>query len=465
MKNKMLSSVVGDKSFYKKVFLVAMPIVVQNTITNFVDMLDNIMIGRCGTDQMNGVSIVVQLMFVFHLCVWGFSCGAGIFTSQYFGKGDHDGVRSTFRAKIYITSILTLAAAVLFIFAGDFFMKLFIHESNSIGDPEATLFYGKKYLNIMLVGMIPFAVSMVYSNTLRNIGETALPMEAGIVAVVVNLFLNYVLIFGHFGFPALGVVGAGIATCASRFTEIFIIIVWTHTHTDKCEFIKGAYKSMRIPSSLMKNIIVKGIPLGANETLWSLGLTFLNQSYSLRGLYVIAALNITSTVTNLFNVVLFAIGESISIIVGQLLGAGKNTEAKKTATRMICLSSAVCLFIAVVMFFIKDLFPSIYKTEQEVKDLASCFILFTAVFLPVLACVHGCYFTLRCGGKTFITFLFDSVFVWVFLVPAAALLTRFTSFDIMLIYLIVKSLDLIKAVIGILLVKKGVWINNMVGEK
>ena len=454
----------GDRKFLKNVAVITLPIVIQNTISNFVGLLDNLMVGRCGTDSMNGVSIFSQLFFVFILCVWGSSCGAGIFTAQFFGKGDHKGVRDTFRIKLYLVGIATIAGAAVFLLFGEYFMEKFIHESDSVGDPVATMRHAKDYMMIMLIGMIPTALGMVYAGTLRDIGETSVPMKAGFVAVFVNLILNYLLIFGKFGFPELGVKGAAIATVVSRFVESGIEIVWTHTHKEKCRFIDGAFASFKVPVSLVKKIVIKGIPLAANETLWSLGLTMLNQSFSLRGLAVVAAINITNTMANLFNVFLFAIGESISILAGQLLGAGKNEDAKSTANRMIALSFVVSAVIGGVLVLFKDLFPAFYNTENEVKNFAANFIMQTGVFLPVLAVVHGCYFTLRSGGKTFITFLFDSVFVWVFIVPAAFVLTRYTAMGIIMIYLIVKCLDLIKCAIGIVLVKKGVWVNNIVSN-
>lgn len=454
----------GDRKFLKNVAVITLPIVIQNTISNFVGLLDNLMVGRCGTDSMNGVSIFSQLFFVFILCVWGSSCGAGIFTAQFFGKGDHKGVRDTFRIKLYLVGIATIAGAAVFLLFGEYFMEKFIHESDSVGDPVATMRHAKDYMMIMLIGMIPTALGMVYAGTLRDIGETSVPMKAGFVAVFVNLILNYLLIFGKFGFPELGVKGAAIATVVSRFVESGIEIVWTHTHKEKCRFIDGAFASFKVPVSLVKKIVIKGIPLAANETLWSLGLTMLNQSFSLRGLAVVAAINITNTMANLFNVFLFAIGESISILAGQLLGAGKNEEAKSTANRMIALSFVVSAVIGGVLVLFKDLFPAFYNTENEVKNFAANFIMQTGVFLPVLAVVHGCYFTLRSGGKTFITFLFDSVFVWVFIVPAAFVLTRYTAMGIIMIYLIVKCLDLIKCAIGIVLVRKGVWVNSIVSN-
>lgn len=473
MLNLFRSKFIGDRDFYKKVFVIAFPIIIQNSISNFVQLLDNIMVGQVGTDQMNAVAIVNRLMFVFILCVWGSVCGAGIFTAQYFGKGDHEGVRNTFRAKIILVGIISITAISFFYFKGACLIEKFIHESDNIGNAERTMFYGKKYLLINLIGLVPLSFSFIYANTLRDIGETSVPMRASIAAVIVNLILNYFLIFNtrvvhilglniKIWGAGFGVEGAAIATVCARFVDAAVNVLWTHTHKVRCMFIEGALKTLRIPVSLMKEIIKKGAPLAMNETMWALGLTMLDQRYSLKGLYVVGALSITNTITNFFNVFYFAIGESISIIIGQLLGARKNDEAKSTVPKMIFISMSVCVLVGFLMAMCRNAFPAIYNTENEVRELASKFILIVACFMPIHACLHGCYFTIRSGGKTLITCLFDSVFVWGFAVTTAFILTEFTSLNIVMIYLIVSSLDLIKCTIGLILVKKGVWVNNMV---
>ncbi len=458
------NSLVGDKNFYKKLAAVALPIVIQNTITNLAGLLDNVMVGQIGTNAMNGVSVVNQLMFVFNLCVWGVVCSAGIFSAQFYGKGDTRGLMYTFRAKIIFALFVSAVGIGLLSFKGDFLILQFLHQTDGIGDIEQTLENARSYLSIMLFGLVPLCLGMAYSNTLRSIGQTSLPMKAGVAGVLVNLFLNYVLIFGHFGFPLMGVKGAAVATVISRFVELFIIVLWSHTHQQENQFITGAYRSLKIPGALMADILIKGAPLALNEAMWALGLTLLNQSYSLRGMSVIAALNINSTILNLFNVFLFAMGEAIAIIVGNMLGAKQFEEARISARRLIFMSVMSCFAIGFVLLMCRNIFPQIYNTEAEVQQLASKFIVISAVFMPVMACVHGCYFTLRCGGKTVITLLFDSVFVWCFAVPAAALLTRFTSLNIFPVYLAVSSLDILKAIIGVILVKKGIWVNNIVSD-
>lgn len=460
----MIKKYIGDKQFYQRTLMVAVPIIIQNFVTNFVGLLDNIMVGQVGTDQMNGVAIVNQLLFVFNLCAWGAVSGAGIFTVQYFGKGDEDGVRNTFRAKIILLGLVLLAGLLVFGGAGENLIRQFLHETDSVGNAAITLEEGMHYLWIMMVGLVPFVVTQAYSNTLRDVGETVLPMKASVIAVFVNLVLNYILIFGHFGAPVLGVQGAAIATVVSRFVEAGIVVLWVHKHHAKFTFIKGAYKTLRIPANLMKQIIVKGSPLAVNEALWALGMTVLNQCYSTRGLAVVGAFNISSTISNLFSVVYLGLGDAVAIIIGKYLGAGEMERAKDEDRKLIAFSITCCIVIGAIMAMLHGVFPELYNTEDEVRQLAGIFILVVSAMMPFYAFLHASYFTLRTGGKTIITFIFDSVFAWVIVVPTAFLLTHFTDLPIVPIYMIVCSADFIKCAIGFILLKKGVWLHNIVKD-
>ncbi|MCI5650145.1 MAG: MATE family efflux transporter [Fusicatenibacter sp.] len=459
-----LKKFIGDKRFYLMVLSVAMPIMIQNGITNFVSLLDNIMVGQIGTEQMSGVAIVNQLLFIYNLCIFGGVSGAGIFTAQYFGQGNHEGVRNTFRAKFWIAAILTVIAVLLLGTAHEPLIRLYLTGEEGSQDMNAALRYGTQYMKLMLLGLPPFMFVQIYAGTLRETGETVTPMKAGIAAVLINLVLNYILIYGKFGAPRLGVAGAAIATVISRYVEAAIVIAWTHAHRKENPFADGLYRTLKVPSSLVKQIVVKGTPLMLNETLWAAGVAVLMQCYSVRGLNVVAGMNISNTIGNLFNVAFIALGDSVAIIVGQLLGAGKMKQARETDTKLIAFSVTLCVVIGAAMALISPLFPKLYNTTDEVRHMATIFIAEAACFMPVNAFLHASYFTLRSGGKTIITFLFDSVFIWVVSVPFAYVLSRFTNLSIYAIYLAVMSADLIKCVIGFALVKKGVWLQNIVQE-
>ena len=320
------------------------------------------------------------------------------------------------------------------------------------------------YLQVMLIGLLPFAINSAYTSTLRETGETLLPMKAGITAVFINLCLNYILIFGNFGAPALGVVGAAIATVISRFVECGIVIIWTHTHTKKVPFIEGAYSSLYIPLPLVKQILIKGLPLMINEFLWSVGMTLLTQNYSTRGLATVAALNISNTINNVFNVIYIALGSTVAIIIGQHLGANRMEDAKREDTQLIAFSVGSCFVVGAVLILIAPLFPQLYNTTDEVKEIAKNLIYVVAIMMPMNAFLHASYFTLRSGGKTIITFFFDSVFICCISVPAAFVLAHYTQIPIITMFVMVQCIDLIKCVIGFILVKKGIWLQNMVAE-
>lgn len=457
-----IRKLIGTKEFYRSVLIIAVPIMLQNGISNFVNLLDNIMVGQTGTDPMSGVAIVNQIIFVFNLCIFGGTSGAGLFTAQFAGKGDHKGVRDTFRFKLILCVFLGIVGIGVFSIWGDALIGMFLHEGSETGSLADTLAYGKDYLAIMLLGLIPFALSTAYASTLRETGETVLPMIAGVSAVLVNLVFNYILIFGHFGAPQMGVAGAAIATVLSRFVELAIVVGWTHTHKEKNPFAVGVFKQFHIPKNLVKDIFVTGMPLLVNEFLWASGVMMLTRFYSTRGLAAVAALNINNTINNVFNIVYLSLGSSVSIIIGQLLGAGKMKEAKEKDAQLITFSFFTSIVFGLLLMLISPFFPQLYNTTNEVKVLASGLILVIACCAPLNAITNASYFTLRSGGKTYITFLFDSVFMWCANVFAAFLLSTYTDLPLIPLFAICQSIDVFKCAIGLMLVKKGIWVRNIV---
>ena len=452
----------GNRAFYAMVIAVVMPIIIQNFISNFVNLLDNLMVGRIGTDQMSGVAITNQLMLVFNITIFGAVSGAGIFAAQYHGAGNTEGVRAAFRYKLYICLLVGAVSILLFSVKGKELISLYLSDTSDPVRVQHTLDFGMQYLRIMILGLIPFALSQAYAGTLRETGETAMPMYAGIIAVFVNLIFNYLLIFGKFGFPELGVRGAAIATVLSRYVELGIIIGCTHGNKKKYAFAHGLYRSFKIPLPIVREITLKGMPLLVNELLWSLGQATLNQIYSVRGLDVVAALNISSTVYNLFGVAYLAMGSATSIIIGNTLGANDIETAKDYARKLLTTAVMVGMAIGVILATAAPFIPLLYNTGSAIHTLATKLILVCCAIMPVHSYVHTSYFTIRSGGKTGITFLFDCVFSWAVVIPVAYIFTHFTPLAIVGVYICVQSTEFLKALIGFGLIKKGVWINNIV---
>ena len=458
----MLKRYIGDRAFYSRALQIAVPMIIQNGITNFVSLLDNIMVGQVGTIPMSGVSVVNGLLFVFNLCIFGACSGAGIFTAQFHGSQDTEGVRHTFRYKILICLLLSALGIGIFLSLGTPLIRLYLQGEGDAADAAGVLAYGLDYLHVMLWGLLPFAICNTYSSTLRETGQTTIPMAAGIAAVLVNLALNYVLIFGHLGAPAMGVKGAALATVISRFVELAIVAGWVHLHTNRNPYILGVYRSFRIPGTLFRTITIKGMPLLLNEFLWASGMAILNQCYSTCGLDVVPAMNIATTINNLGSVFYLSSGNAVGIIMGQLLGAGASKEeVQDTNRKLITASVTIGALMTGVMLSISGIFPGIYNTSDAVRHLATQLICVAAVMMPFNAFTNATYFTLRSGGQTLVTFLFDSCFVWVCLIPVAFCLSRFTAVPILPLYIICQGMDAVKCALGGYMLKKGTWIQNL----
>ena len=446
----MLQRFIGNRAFYRRVLRVAVPIIIQTGITNFVNLLDNIMVGQVGTIPMSGVSIVNGLIFVFNLCVFGASSGAGIFTAQFHGSRDNEGIRHTFRFKVMVLSSIGILGSALFLLCGTGLIGLYLTGDGDAATAAGVLEEGLKYLKVMIWGFLPFALTNAYSSTLRETGETTIPMAAGIVAVFVNLIGNYILIFGHFGAPAMGVVGAALATVLSRYVELALVAAWVHTHRQKNPYIVGAYASPYIPGKLLKAIVMKGMPLLVNEC------------YSTCGLDVVPAQNISSTMYNVASVVFLSMGNSVGILMGQLLGAGTPEAELRDYNRKLLFTSVTAGgFFGIVMIALSGAFPLLYNTTDSVRSLATQLICVSACMMPFNSYTNATYFTLRSGGQTMVTFLFDSCFVWGCCVPIAFCLSRFTGIGILPLYIICQGTDFIKCALGAYMLKQGKWIQNL----
>lgn len=463
----MLKRYVGDRAFYRRIFAVALPIIIQNAITNVVALLDNIMVGQLATPQISGVTIVNNnLMFIFNICMFGAAAGAGIFTTQFRGSGDNEGVRYTLRFKVLLCGILSFAAGFAFWYLSDPLIGLYLTGD---GDPQLaaqTLVAGREYLYMMLWGMLPFAITNAYASTLRECGKPMVPMVAGIVATLVNLVGNYILIFGHFGAPAMGVRGAALATVISRYVEMAVVMFWTHTHTEACPYAKGLFRSVYIPGKLLGSIVSKGMPLLLNEFMWTIGMALVNQCYSTCGLDVVPAMSISSTLYNLAAVVFRSLGNTVGIFMGQMLGARRPTEElMDTNRKMTALGALSGVVFGVIVISVSSVFPMLYNTTEEVRSLAMKTILIAGVLMPLQAYSFPIYFTLRAGGKTVITTLFDCGTIWFLYLPISFLLSRFTGLPFLAIFAVCNSTDLIKCIVGTFLIRSGTWIQHLTGPE
>lgn len=455
----------GDAAFYRMVLHVAVPLIIQQMITSFVNMLDNIMVGQVGTLAMSGVSIANQLTTIFNLAVFGSVAACSIFGAQFFGKKDMQGMQYCLRFKLVIELVITLAVTCLFLTFSKPLIQLFLSSSaNSAEDIALTMQYAHSYLLIMMIGFLPFALTQCLTTTFSETGRTKLPMVSSIIAVSTNFVFNWILIFGHFGLPALGSDGAAIATVISRFVELAVVSYFVINFKQDFPFFHNLLKGFHIPKNLMKQIIIKGLPLMMNEVLWSTGIACITQCYSVRGIDAVAAYNITTTIQNLFFVFNIGMGNSISIIVGQKLGTGKLEEAVDTDRKMILFTFIVSIMIGAALWIAAPLFPALYNTSEYIRQTSTNMLHIAGIALWIGSIYNACYFTLRCGGKTIITFLFDSVGTMFISFPVAYILAHYTELSIVHMFFILQFVDLYKVILGLFLLHKRIWVNDLVAN-
>lgn len=453
-----------DWPFYRYVLALAIPIMLQNGVTNFVGLLDNIMIGRIGTEQMSGVAIVNQLLFVINMTLFGSTAGPGIYISQFRGSGNEEGERQAFRLKLLTClTVCILGCGILTLLRGPL-IGAWLHDSGS-GNLDLTRRSAEEYFSIILWGVLPFSIKEAYATTLRETGETVVPMKAAFTAVFVNLGLNYVLIYGKLGLPAMGVRGAALATVIARAVECVVVVLWTHRHKDgHCRYIRGAYRSLYIRKELAADILRKGLPLTFNEVCWACAKAMLSRCYSERGLEAVAAYNISTAVCDVTSVVFVALGVVTAIVMGNMLGAGKTEEARKTAPKLILFNACLSACIGLLQMSLSGLFPQLYNTTDDIRHIASQIIFWNGCLQPIFAICICEYYTLRSGGNVMVTLIFDSAYEWGVAVPLAALLVFRTGIPLVLIYAIVNAAQISKVIFGAILVKKGKWVKNLAAQ-
>lgn len=457
------NSFFGSRDFRRAFIALLIPSVIQISISNFVNLLDDLMVGSLGTAQVSGVAIGNQLLFIFNLTVFGVLSATGIFGAQFFGAGYMKGVRNVFRAKVLFSFAALLAGCLLFLFYNRELISLFLKGEGEKTLAERILQEARIYLLTMLAGLPAFTLSQCYAGSMRESGDMKAPMRASIIAVLVNLAGNYVLIFGKIGFAPMGVLGAALSTVLARYVELLYLVFLAHVKK-YYTFFEGVYRTLKVPAALLKTMVLKGIPLVVNEFLWALSLTQLNQIFSLRSLIVLAGVNINQTIVNFSNVVMIGISNSVAVLIGQRLGAGEINRAKREADSMMHIAFFCQACVGVALFFCAHLFPQLYNTEGSVKALAASFIKTNALIAPLQAVTLCSYYILRSGGQTIVTFLSDSVFNWVIMIPFALFLVKGTQADIETVYRLTYATVLLKCLIGFVLVKKGWWAKTIANK-
>lgn len=444
-----------DKKFLKQFITVALPVMIQQLITFFVSLVDTLMVSGISNEAVSAVYAVNQLSFFMFVVIGGMIAGSGIFIQQFFGSQDHDRLLQTHRFKIVAGVLFLLIAIPLAFIFGHYVIEFYTDNSDN---KELILRLAKEYMPFILFGFIPYVFTASYSTSLRETGKTVEPLIASSVAVVINVVLNYLLIY-TFG---LGVFGAAVATFISRIGELLTLVVITTKR--KFLDIYSIMKHFKIERHLVRIISKKSLPLLGNEILWAGGMILISLAYARRP-NVLSALSIVSTMGNIFMIVFLGLSVGISVMVGNALGANKIHEAKENVKKLYVLGVSVSLVFGLIMAVFSPLIPSMFvEVSLDQKQIATQLIVVYASFLWAFSLSTGVYMTLRAGGKSLLTFLLDSGTMWVLVVPLAWILVTYTSLPLVWIYVFIQSTDVLKSAIGLLLIRRGTWVKNLTLE-
>lgn len=441
-----------DRKFQKTVLMIAVPLMLQQLIVSSVNLIDNLMVGQLGDMALSGVSMANRFYMIVWAGVNGMIASSVIYLSQYNGANDTNHMKQSFRFMIVSSYILCIALFIIAFFFPEMVIAFFIKDVEVIR-------LGSAYLKIAAISYLPSVISLCIASAFRALGETKKPLYISVISVLTNAVFNYLLIFGVFGFPKLGVVGAAIATLIARSVEA-LIYLWMLKVSDM-PFKTKVSNIFTFDFELAKRITIRAFPLCINEIMWSFGMSTLVRSYSHRGLVVNTAYSMSSTISDLFFVLFGGMATASTVLIGTPLGANKLEEAKENAYKLLGFSLILAGVILVLMFATSYVAPYFYNVSIEAKHLSANFLRIMALFFVLYMFNTSIYFILRAGGDTKSTLFMDSGFMWMLNIPLVMLLAYHTNLHVLIVYTIGQSTDVLKACVSYYLLKKEKWVKNL----
>jgi len=441
------------KVFYKKLFILALPIAFQNLASTSLNLIDTLMIGQLGETYIGAVALANQVFFLLMLFLFGISSGASVFTAQYWGKKDLAGIHRS----LGLALIPALTGAVLFTLAAQFLpgqiLALFTTDKTVIS-------LGIPYLRIISVSYICTAVSLIIQGVLRSTGHVKLPLKITLISLSLNALFNYLLIFGKFGFPEMGIEGAALATTGARFLEIFLLLYLSKRRN--YPVIASRKKLFNFPKGFIRNFTYRVYPVILNEVGWSLGITMFTIVYARMGTPVLAAFNIMDTVSRLVFVLFIGTGNASGIVLGNIIGENRPEDARKYARGLLKISIIMGIGAGIIIYISAPWVPSMFKISEEVSRMVTTFmkILSVVVFVKV-SNIHIIVGILRSGGDTHICMLLEIIPLWLIGIPLAFYTGLVLKLDPGLVYLVTMSEEVLKYILGLIRTLSGKWIHDV----
>lgn len=455
-----------DKSFLKKTFAITIPVVLQNLLNNLVNLVDTLMIGQLGETSIAAVGLANKLFFVFSLLMFGICSGASVLAAQYWGKRELLNIKRVLRVSLYIG----VGGALLFAIPGFLFPEFVM----SIFTPlEGTISEGAKYLIIIVFSYPLTAVTMAYVAVLRSMNYVKLPVVITSISILVNVVLNYGLIYGKLGFPRMEVTGAALATLAARLVEFGALLILVHRHKAgdgklgdfvHLKFSKAKDKGEAFINKIFINkYFITAAPVIANEFMWGLGVTMYSLVYGRMGDAATAAITITNTVEQVALVFFFGICNAAAVLLGNELGSDKLKRAEEYAKNFIAMMFALSIVGAVIVFLVKGPVVGLFDVSEEVLRYVKLCITVFAIYMPVrMLNTLLIVAILRSGGDTKAALFLDVTSVWLIGIPMAVIGGLLLQLPIYIVYAMILIEEIYKLTFSYIRYKKKKWLRNIV---
>lgn len=439
---------------FKSLFVIALPIILQNLMQSTVNMLDTLMVGQLGSVEIAAVGLGNQIYMLLNMVLFGISSGGAIFIAQFWGKKENSGIWKMEGVMFSFSMVI----ALIFTFASVFFPKFLI---GLYSKDFHVIEIGARYLRIVAFSFPFFAMSFAFSMALRSTEHVKLPMVATMISLVLNAILNYLLIFGIGFFPSLGIVGAAIATCISRIVECFILFIVAYSK--KYEVASSVKNLFSFTFFEVRKFIKIAFPVIINEAIWGLGTSMHSLIMGRTSTEAISAFNITGTISQITWVFFIGVGNAAGIIIGKKIGEGNETEARKYANTLSWFMPVMAIFIGLLLIPISKFLPFMFNVEASILVQAKMMLMILMCCYPLNA-FNMCWVVgiCRAGGDTVFAAIIDVCFMWIIAIPLAACVAYFTNVQPYIIYICLLSEQIFKAIVGFYRIKSGKWLHNVV---
>ncbi|MDD9303041.1 MAG: MATE family efflux transporter [Desulfobacter sp.] len=450
----MISSGQHQKTFLGLLLTLALPISLQNLLTCSMSTIDILMIGQLNETAIAAVGIANQFVFMFIVIQYGIHSGVSIFTAQYWGKKELSRIKQLSGMGI----LAGVAVSLLFSVGALFFPTQLISLFST--DPQVVLL-GAGYLKIVGIAFAVSATIFSLMSNLRSMGFAMVPIISSMVAVILNIFLNYALIFGHFGFPALGVKGAAIATCTAKILEGLVII--TIVYKKKYPLAAGFKEMFSFDILFLRRVLATCWPVFLNELFWVTGVSMYKLVYARIGTESIAAVNIVSTIEEFMFIPFFGIFHGGSIMIGNSIGAGNKKTAYAYGQFLLIAQLIMALGAGLLMILSRDFILGFYKISPGTYENAHYLMLVSGLILWAKTTnFTNVVSVLRGGGDTRFGFLLDLTGVWCIGVPMAFFAAFYLDLPVYWVMALIAAEELFKLIIGLPRFFSKKWIRNLV---